>query len=80
MTSVRVTYKSAFWGLLMPVIILGDIYGGIFSATEAAAAQACSTQSTAAVLLRCMRAEALRREKYAERNGVCLCGRNVFPN
>ncbi|MCD8249977.1 MAG: TRAP transporter large permease [Lachnospiraceae bacterium] len=31
------TFKDAFWGLLMPVIILGGIYGGIFSTTEAAA-------------------------------------------
>ena len=29
--------KDAFWGLLMPVIILGGIYGGIFTPTEAAA-------------------------------------------
>lgn len=32
--------KDAFWGLLMPVIILGGIYGGIFTATEAAAVSA----------------------------------------
>lgn len=31
------SFKSAFWGLLMPAIILGGIYGGIFTATEAAA-------------------------------------------
>jgi C4-dicarboxylate transporter DctM subunit len=31
------SFKDAIWGLLMPVIILGGIYGGIFSATEAAA-------------------------------------------
>ena len=31
------TFKDAFWGLLMPVIILGGIYGGIFTPTEAAA-------------------------------------------
>ena len=30
-------FKSAFWGLLLPVIILGGIYGGIFTPTEAAA-------------------------------------------
>ena len=29
--------KSAFWALLMPGIILGGIYGGIFTPTEAAA-------------------------------------------
>ncbi|MCD8022122.1 MAG: TRAP transporter large permease, partial [Lachnospiraceae bacterium] len=31
------SFKHAFWGLLMPVIILGGIYGGIFTPTEAAA-------------------------------------------
>ena len=31
-------FKDAFWGLLMPVIILGGIYGSIFTPTEAAAA------------------------------------------
>ena len=29
-------FKDALWGLLMPVIILGGIYGGIFTPTEAA--------------------------------------------
>ncbi|MCR5346835.1 MAG: TRAP transporter large permease [Fretibacterium sp.] len=30
------TFRSAIWALLMPVIILGGIYGGIFTPTEAA--------------------------------------------
>ena len=30
-------FKDAVWGFLMPVIILGGIYGGIFTPTEAAA-------------------------------------------
>lgn len=30
-------FKEAFWGLLAPVIILGGIYGGVFTPTEAAA-------------------------------------------
>ena len=30
-------FKDAIWALLMPVIILGGIYGGIFTATEASA-------------------------------------------
>lgn len=30
-------FKDAFWGLLMPVIILGGIYSGIFTPTESAA-------------------------------------------
>ncbi len=31
------SFKHAFWALLSPVIILGGIYGGIFTPTEAAA-------------------------------------------
>ena len=34
------SFKDAFWGLMMPVIILGGIYGGIFTPTEAAAVSA----------------------------------------
>ncbi|WP_319560489.1 TRAP transporter large permease [Marispirochaeta sp.] len=33
---VAKSFSSAIWGLLMPVIILGGIYGGIFTPTEAA--------------------------------------------
>jgi C4-dicarboxylate transporter DctM subunit len=29
-------FKDAFWGLLAPVVILGGIYGGVFTPTEAA--------------------------------------------
>lgn len=29
-------FKRAFWGLMTPVIILGGIYGGVFTPTEAA--------------------------------------------
>jgi C4-dicarboxylate transporter, DctM subunit len=35
--SIGKAFKEAFWGLLAPVIILGGIYGGIFTPTEAAA-------------------------------------------
>ena len=35
-----VAFKDAIWALLMPVIILGGIYGGIFTPTEAAAVAA----------------------------------------
>lgn len=31
------TFAGAIWGMLMPIIILGGIYGGIFTPTEAAA-------------------------------------------
>ena len=30
--------KDAFWGLFLIVIIMGGIYGGVFTPTEAAAA------------------------------------------
>lgn len=30
------TFKDAFWGILTPVIILGGIYTGVFTATESA--------------------------------------------
>lgn len=37
---IAVSFKDAFWGFLMPAIILGGIYGGIFTPTEAAAVAA----------------------------------------
>lgn len=33
---VAIAFKDAFWGLLAPLVILGGIYGGVFTATEAA--------------------------------------------
>jgi C4-dicarboxylate transporter DctM subunit len=40
LANVWKTFKGAIWGLLMPFIILGGIYGGIFTPTEAAAVAA----------------------------------------
>jgi len=34
---LKTAFRRAFWGLLAPVIILGGIYGGVFTPTEAAA-------------------------------------------
>ena len=34
--SLWATFKDSFWAILAPVIILGGIYGGIFTPTEAA--------------------------------------------
>ena len=31
------SFREAFWGFLMPVIIIGGIYGGVFTPTESAA-------------------------------------------
>ena len=47
-------FKDAFWGLLMPVIILGGIYGGIFTPTEAAAVSVVYGLSLCFTLLVCM--------------------------
>ena len=33
-------FRESFWGLLLIVIVLGGIYGGIFTPTEAAAVAA----------------------------------------
>jgi len=35
-TPLLQAFREAFWGLLAPVIILGGLYGGIFTPTEAA--------------------------------------------
>jgi len=34
---IGTSFRRAFWGLLAPIIILGGIYGGVFTPTEAAA-------------------------------------------
>ncbi len=39
-TRVLRSFKECFWALMMPVIILGGIYAGIFTPTEAAAVAA----------------------------------------
>lgn len=38
--NIAVSTKSAFWALLMPIIIFGGIYGGVFTPTEAGAVAA----------------------------------------
>lgn len=38
--SILKSTRDAFWALMLPVIILGGIYGGIFTPTEAAAVSA----------------------------------------
>lgn len=34
--NIWATFKDAFWALMAPVVILGGIYGGVFTPTEAA--------------------------------------------
>ena len=38
--NIIITFKDCTWALMMPVIIIGGIYGGIFTPTEAAAVAA----------------------------------------
>lgn len=40
LSEILASFKEAVWALLMPVIILGGIYGGVFTPTEAAAVAA----------------------------------------
>jgi C4-dicarboxylate transporter DctM subunit len=46
------TFRKAFWGLLLMVIILGGIYGGIFTPTEAAAVAAVYAMIAAVFIYR----------------------------
>ena len=52
-------FKDAFWGLMMPVIILGGIYGGVFTATEAAAVAAVYGLFVGVFIYRTLRAREL---------------------
>lgn len=53
------SFKDAFWGLMMPVIILGGIYGGIFTPTEAAAVAAVYGLFVGIVIYRTLRVKEL---------------------
>lgn len=53
-------FKDAFWGLMMPVIILGGIYGGIFTPTEAAAVSVVYGLFVGVFIYRCIRLEDMR--------------------
>ena len=46
--------KDAFWGLFLVVIIMGGIYGGVFTPTEAAAVAAVYSAAIAGVIYRDM--------------------------
>lgn len=48
-------FVQSFWGLLTPAIIIGGIYGGIFTATEAAAASVVYALFASAVIYRDLR-------------------------
>jgi C4-dicarboxylate transporter DctM subunit len=46
------TLKDSFWVLLLPVVVLGGIYGGVFTPTEAAAIAASYSMLLALVVYR----------------------------
>ena len=54
-----VSFKNAFWALLSPIIILGGIYGGIFTPTEAAAVAAGYAAFSAIVIYRSLSLQGL---------------------
>lgn len=59
--SARISaFKDAFWGLMMPVIILGGIYGGVFTPTEAAAVAAVYGLFVGLVVYRTLKFEQLK--------------------
>jgi C4-dicarboxylate transporter, DctM subunit len=49
------TFREAFWGLLLIVLVLGGIYGGIFTPTEAAAVAAVYAFAVGVFVYRDMR-------------------------
>ena len=49
---VAVAFKDSFWGLALLAIIMGGIYGGIFTPTEAAAVSAVYAAFVAVVIYR----------------------------
>ena len=55
------SFRNAFWGLLMLVIILGGIYGGIFTPTEAAVVAVVWAIFVALVIYREIKIKDLRR-------------------
>jgi C4-dicarboxylate transporter, DctM subunit len=57
----RLAFRRALWGLLAPVIILGGIYGGIFTPTEAAAVAVVYSVAIDVFVYRSMRASDLLR-------------------
>ena len=54
-----VSFKNAFWALLSPIIILGGIYGGIFTPTEAAAVAAGYAAFSAIIIYRSLSLQGL---------------------
>ena len=64
-------FKDAFWGLLMPVIILGGIYGGVFTPTEAAAVAAIYAVPVGLWVYRSMNLEVIKELTF---NSLCSIG------
>lgn len=54
-------FKDAIWAILMPVIILGGIYGGVFTPTEAAAVSAVYGLAVAVFIYKTVRMKELYR-------------------
>lgn len=50
-----IAFKDAIWGIMMPIIILGGIYGGFFTPTEAAAVAAVYGLFVGIFIYRCIK-------------------------
>jgi len=60
-TAVRRSAREALWAFLLPIIILGGIFGGIVTATEGAALAVIAAMFVGFVIYRELDAEELRR-------------------
>lgn len=67
-------FRDSFWGLLAPAVILGGIYGGIFTATEAAVVAVFYAAFVGRVIYRTLRLSDLWRiaEETALASGVVM--------
>ena len=58
---IGIAFREAVWGLMAPVIILGGIYGGVFTPTEAAAVAVIYSIAVDVVVYRSMKLSDLQR-------------------
>jgi C4-dicarboxylate transporter DctM subunit len=71
----RIAFKDGIWSLLLPVILLGGIYSGYFTATEAAAVALCYAILVETLIHR----ELKLRDFYAVVLETSKLGGSLFP-
>jgi tripartite ATP-independent transporter DctM subunit len=75
--------RDAFWALLTPVIIMGGIFGGVFTPTEAAAAAAAYSLLVGVLIYRSLSWRAIYDALLEAANntaviGLIICGASLF--